>query len=151
MNRVKRSLRQVAARQDGFALVEVVVSAAMLSIAIFALLSSISLGFAGIDVGRKQSTAVFLAEQRLEEARAFALGTAAGQGWANLVTNSFPAEAYGAIANYPWYRRTFTVTDNPGGNVDTKLVEARVFYRPQTESGMSAETSVVISTLISRR
>lgn len=136
---------------DGFSLIEVIVAAAILTISVVALLTSVTAGFSAIDLGRQQSTAVFLAEQRLEQARAFNDGTAAGQGFANLTSATYPAENYGGIPNYPQYRRTVTVTNSPGGVVDTKLIVVSVFYRPQTEStGMPGESSVVVSTLVAR-
>lgn len=137
--------------EAGFSLAEVIAAAAVMSIAVVGLLSTMTLGFAGMDLGRLQSTAVLLAEQRLEEARAFAASGNAAQGYSNLTTASFPAEAYGTIASAPHHRRAVTVTDQPGGLANTKLVEVAVFYRPQTERGLTGESSVLVSTLVARR
>jgi hypothetical protein len=128
----------------------VIAAAAILTIAVFALLSSVVSGFTDVDRGRQQSTAAFLAEQRMEEARSFAMSTAPGQGFASLTNGTFAAQGYGSIANFGQYRRTVTVTDNPGGVANTKLIDVTVFYRPQTDRGMQGESSVLISTIVAR-
>jgi Tfp pilus assembly protein PilV len=143
--------RGAAADQAGVTLMEIIAASAILTIAVAALMSSITAGFTSIDQGRLQSTAVFLAEQRLEEIRAFAVSKTAGQGFASVTTGSFPAEAYGAIPNNPGHRRTVAVTDNPGGVANTKRVDVSVFYRPQTTAGLTGETSVAVSTLLTLR
>jgi Tfp pilus assembly protein PilV len=141
----------VVTGQAGLTVMEVVAAAAILTIAVVALLSSITAGFTSVDLGRLQSNAVFLAEQRLEEVRGFAVSTAANQGFVNVTSASFPAEGYGAIANNPAFRRTVTVTDNPAGVANTKRVDVVVFFRPQTTTGLTGETAVTVSTLITPR
>ena len=136
--------------QRGLTLAEVIAAAGILTIAIFALMSAVVSGFTDVDRGRQQSTAVFLAEQRMEEVRSFAMSTSAGQGFANLTAATYAAQAYGSIANYGQYRRTVTVTDNPGGVANTKLIDVAVFYRPQTDRGMQGESSVLITTVVAR-
>jgi prepilin-type N-terminal cleavage/methylation domain-containing protein len=143
--------RRAVAEQSGVTLIEIIAASAILTIAVVALLSSITAGFTSIDQGRLQSAAVFLAEQRLEEIRAFAVSTITGQGFANVTTGNFPAEAYGTIASNPLYRRVVAVSDNPGGVANTKRVDVSVFYRPQTTIGLNGETSVNVSTLITLR
>ena len=136
--------------QRGLTLAEVITAAAILTIAVFALLSAVVSGFTDVDRGRQQSTAIFLAEQRMEEVRSFAMSTAAGQGFANLTSGTFTAQAYGSIASFGQYRRTVTVTDNPGGVANTKLIDVSVFYRPQTDRGMQGESNVLITTVVAR-
>jgi prepilin-type N-terminal cleavage/methylation domain-containing protein len=136
---------------QGFTLAETLAAVGVLGIGLVALLSSMSWGFATVDSSRRSTTALFLAEQRMEQVKAFAVSTAAGQGWALVTSAAFPAEAYGAIPGYPDYRRTVTVTNNPGGAANTKLVEVHVFYRPVTSFGRGAETSAVVSTLLVAR
>jgi hypothetical protein len=68
-----------------------------------------------------------------------------------VTTANFPAEAYSTIAGYPDYRRTVTITDNPAGVANTKQIEIFVFYRPVTTTGVGAETSVSVSTLLVNR
>lgn len=121
----------------------------MLTISIAALMTSITSGFSGVDSGRLQSTAIFLAEQRLEHVRAFVASADSAKGFANLNTTNFPAEDYGAVSGYPQFRRTVTFTDNPGGTANSVLVEVRVFYRPPSENGVARESSVNLPTLLS--
>jgi Tfp pilus assembly protein PilV len=147
----RADLRRVLADEAGFSLAEIIAAAAILTIAVVALFSSMTAGFASVDVGRQQSAGVFLAEQRLEDARAFAVSTAAGQGLASLTSATFPEEGYGTIASAPGFRRIVAVTNEPGGIVGTKLVEVTVFYRTQTESGWGGETSVGVATLVAQR
>jgi len=135
----------------GVSLVEVLVASALLLITIAAVFSSLAYGVNGVESSRESSTAVFLAEQRLEEVRAFAVSTASAQGFVNLTSTSFAAQAYGSITGYANFRRTVTVTANAGGNADLKLVQVTVFYQPATTKGFGAETSTSLTTLVSRR
>jgi Tfp pilus assembly protein PilV len=137
--------------ERGASLVEVLVSAALLAITVAAVFSSLAYGVNGVESSRESSTAVFLAEQRLEQVRAYAVSTASTQGFANLLTSSFPAEAYGSLSGYANYRRTVTVTANAGGNADLKLVQVTVSYKPTSTKGFGAETSTTLTTLVSRR
>jgi Tfp pilus assembly protein PilV len=138
--------------QAGLTLAEILVSAAILTIGATALLGALTLGVGGVEASRQSSTAVFLAEQRLEEARSFAFSTAAGRGFTNLTAAAFPAEGYNAIAGYGGFRRMVAVTDNPGGTADTKLVQVTVFYRPMSSAGgRDAETSSTVSTILASR
>ena len=85
----------------------------------------------------------------MEDVRAFALSTNAGQGWANVVTANFPAEAYGSIANYGNYRRTTTITTP---TATTKLVVVSVFWIPVgVSASASAERSVIVRTVLASR
>jgi Tfp pilus assembly protein PilV len=133
--------------ERGTSLVEVLVSSALLVITVAAVFSSLAYGVNGVE----SSTAVFLAEQRLEQIRAFAVSTATTQGFSNLTTASFAAEAYGSISGYAHFRRTVTVTDSAGGNADLKLVQVTVAYKPASTKGFGAETTTSLTTLVSRR
>jgi prepilin-type N-terminal cleavage/methylation domain-containing protein len=137
--------------EQGFTLAETLAAIGILGVGLVALLSSMSWGFASVDTSRRATTALFLAEQRMEQIKAVAVSTAAGQGWAQVTATTFPNEAYGAISGYRDYRRTVTITTNPGGAANTKLVEVRVFYRPVTATGLGPETSVAVSTLLVAR
>lgn len=137
-----------AVGDKGFTLPETLAAVAILSLALVGVLASSGLGVTGVDGARRSTSALFLAEQRMEQVRAFALSKAATQGWANLSGASFPAESYGGIAGSADYRRTVTVTNNPGGAANTKQVEVWVFYRPVTSQGVGSETSVALSTLL---
>jgi Tfp pilus assembly protein PilV len=144
-------MRRVFKDEAGFTLAEIAVAGAILAVALVALLAATTTGFTGISSARQSSTAVFLAEQRLEQARAFALSTASGQGFANLNTTNFPSQSYGAIAGYGNFRRDVAVTDSPGGVANTRLVRVTVFYRSASADGLAPESSIQLSTLIALR
>lgn len=137
--------------ERGASLVEVLVSASLLVITVAAVFSSLAYGVNGVESSRESSTAVFLAEQRLEQVRSFEVSTASTQGFDNLATSSFPAEAYSALSGYANYRRTVSVTPSAGGNADLKLVQVTVAYKPTSTRGFGAETSTTLTTLVSRR
>lgn len=137
--------------EAGFTLTEALAAMALLAVALVAVLASTSAGVTGVDEARRSTSALFLAEQRMEQVKAFALSTAPGQGWANLRAARFPDEAYGTIAGYPDYRRRVVVVDNPGGAPFTKQVEVYVYYRPVKADRLGPETGVVLSTLLVSR
>jgi len=134
--------------QSGFTVVEVLAAVAILGVGLVALVLAMGWGVTDVDAARRSTTALFLAEQRMEQIKAFALSTAGNKGFANVTVGNFPAEAYGSIAGYVDYRRSVAITDTPGGAANTKQVEVFVFYRPATSSGLGAETSAVVSTLL---
>jgi hypothetical protein len=106
-----------------------------------------------VETSRQQTTATFLAEQRMEQVHATALGNSlvACMGFANVTGVCFPAQAYGSIANAPGYRSTVTVTDYVvAGSIVRKRVDVEVFYQPVVAWGVlsTAERSVRLSTLI---
>ena len=135
--------------QRGMTLVEVLVAVAVIAIGLTAVAMGMQLGTAGVAEGQQQTTAIFLAEQRLEDIKAFALSTDAGQGWTNVTNATFAAaEAYGAIAGYTTYRRTTTITTP---TATTKRVTVSVLWRPIGISSVSSERSVTVSTVVTSR
>jgi Tfp pilus assembly protein PilV len=135
----------------GASLAEVLVSSSLLFVTVGAVFSSLAYGVNGVESSRESSTAVFLAEQKIEQARAFAVSTHASQGFNNLATSSYATEGYGSITGYANFRRTVTVTASAGGNADLKLVQVTVGYKPASTRGFGAETTTVLSTVVSRR
>jgi type II secretory pathway pseudopilin PulG len=138
--------------QQGFTLTETIAAVGFLAVALVGLLAAMGHGTTSVDSARRGTTAVFLAEQKMEEVKAVALAD-----WPNLTMARFPADEYCPpgtvpvncpIPGYPDYHRTVTVKDNPNGLLATKQIEVRVFYRPV---GGGAETSVVVSTLVVQR
>src|SRR2546430_13316800 len=91
-------------------------------------------GTGSVETGRQQTTAVYLAEQRLEQLKAWSLNSTGGQGWASLVTGAAGCtnDAYSTIANYGNYPRTLTGTAN-GAN--KKGIQGSGFYRPVNPVG----------------
>ncbi|HSB43190.1 MAG TPA: prepilin-type N-terminal cleavage/methylation domain-containing protein [Methylomirabilota bacterium] len=136
--------------QAGFTLAEILVACAIISVGLVAVAMGFGMGVDGVEAGRQQSTAVFLAEQRIEQARDLAART---PNLASLTTATLPAsEAYGTIAGAPpRYRRTTTITDNPGG-ASGKRVDVVVFYRPVTGRGvLTTERQVTLSIFLATR
>lgn len=141
---LKGVARAAGRGREGFTLIEVLLAAAVIAIAMVAVGGGLSYGLAGIEAGKQQTTATFLAEQRLEQVRAAT--------YPNVTAANFPAEGYGTIANAPTYRRAVTITDNPAGVANTKRVEVSVFYRPVMAFGvLTAEREVRLSTLVTDR
>jgi prepilin-type N-terminal cleavage/methylation domain-containing protein len=148
--RLSRTLRATAADQQGVTLAEVLVATALLAIGMVAVLSAMSIGLGGVESSRRVSTALFLAEQRLEQVRAFSVSNSAGQGFGNLATAAFPAEGYNTIAGYGGFRRVVTVTPNAGGNPNLKAVIVQVFYAAPTAVG-TGETGTAVETVVALR
>ena len=144
-----RGLLKGFGAEQGFTLAEVLMATAMLIVGVAVVLSALMYGVAGVEGSRGQSTAVFLAEQKLEQVRAFVVSTDAAQGFANLTSASFPAET--SITGYPNYRRTVSITASAGGNADLQLITVTVFYKPVKSTGLSAETSMSVRSLVARR
>jgi len=136
--------------EAGFTLSELLVACAILSVGLIAVATGFGLGVDGVEAGRQQSTAVFLAEQRIEQAKDLAMRQT---GLVQLTVANLPAtEAYGTIAGAPpSYRRTTTITTNPGA-VPGARVDVTVFYRPVTGRGvLSTERSVSLSIFLANR
>ncbi len=141
------------ARNDrGFTLAEVLVAAAFVTIAFGAIGMGFLQGTGSVEVGRQQTTAVYLAEQRLEQIKAWSLSTGGGQGFSTVATGAgcCADEAYNTITSYSRYRRAVTVTANGANN---KVVQVSVFYLPVNPAGGNAgnERRVDVSTVVTNR
>lgn len=148
---LRHALRRASGNQRGITLAEVLVAAALLTIGMVAVLSGMTIGLGGVERSGRVTTALFLAEQRLEQVRSFAVSSAAGQGFANLNAAAFPAEAYNTIAGSPAFRRVVTITPNAGGNANLSAVRVQVFYRSPTAASGAVETSTLVDTVVTRR
>ena len=133
----------------GFTLAEILVACAIISVGLIAISAGFGYGVDGVEAGRQQSMAVFLAEQRLEQAKTLAMKQT---GLVQLTATNLPAtEAYGSITGASTYRRTTTITDNPGGQLG-KRVDVSVLYRPVTGRGvLTTERSVSLSIFLASR
>jgi prepilin-type N-terminal cleavage/methylation domain-containing protein len=146
------TLLSTKGNQQGFTLPETLLAVGILAVGLVGVLAAMGHGVTSVDSARRATTALFLAEQRIEQVKAFALNKTPGQGqgWGVLTTASFPAEAYKTMAGNDDYRRTVTVTDVPTANGTTaKRVDVQVFYRPVNGSG--AETFATVSTQLITR
>lgn len=136
--------------EAGFTLAEILVACAIISVGLIGVATGFGYGVDGVEAGRQQSTAVFLAEQRMEQAKDLAART---PNLASLTVANLPAtEAYGTIAGAPpGYRRTTTITTNPGGATGAR-VDVAVFYRPVTGRGvLTTERSLSLSIFLANR
>ena len=136
---------------SGFTLVEILIAAAVIGLGLVGVAAGFLHAVGGLEAGRQQTTAAFLAEQRIEQLKAGALNN-----FLNVTTAAYPSEAYGSISNngnpMPSYRRTVSIVEAPGGLGDTKLVEVTVFYRPVVGFGvLAAERQVRLSALLTDR
>ena len=139
-------------RDRGFTLAEVLVATAFIALTAGAIGVGFMQGTGSVETGRQQTTAVYLAEQRLEQIKAWSLNSTGGQGWSSLATGAACCadEAYSTIASYGNYRRTVTVTANGANN---KVIQVSVFYRPVNPVGGNGgnERRVDASTLVTNR
>ena len=130
--------------ERGFSLGEVLVATLILAIGLVGITTGLQYTTSGVEVGKGETTAAFLAEQRLEWLKALAL---TNWGSATLKAGT-TMEGYGSIADASLYRRVTTITDSPGGAcaahcklrmlaliVVVVLVQVTVFYRPVTGRG----------------
>jgi prepilin-type N-terminal cleavage/methylation domain-containing protein len=137
--------------QSGLTLTEVMVAIAILLVGLLAVVQAFPVALQGMETGRQQSTGVFLAEQKIEQIKAWALSTASGQGFTRVADGNkcCQAEGYQAIAGYPHYRRVVFVTDP---SPTTKVVRVQTFYRPVTSQGvLTTERSIELSVLLTTR
>jgi len=149
---VRLRLTRRAKSDAGFTLGEILTSAAIITVALVGLLGSSTIGLTSVDNARRSSTALFLANRRIEAIKTFSMSTAGAQGFGNVTSANFPAEGYSSITingtSYANYRTTTTITDNPGGLANTKLIQVSAFY---LDSAGGNERSVQVSTFIGQR
>src|SRR3989442_5476381 len=113
----------------GLTVAEVLVATAFNAITAGAIGVGFMQGTGSVETGRQQTTAVYLAEQRLEQLKAWSLNSTGGQGWASLATSAAGCtnHAYNAIADYGKHRRTVAVTAKRPNN---KVIPGSGFHRP---------------------
>ena len=149
-NVTRRDVVRICHDDRGFTLAEVLVAAAFVTIAFGAIGMGFLQGTGSVEVGRQQTTAAYLGEQRLEQIKAWSLNTT--QGFSTVVTGAACCqnEAYNTLTNYGTYRRTVTVTANGANN---KVIQVSVFYFPVNPAGGNAgnERRVDVSTMITNR
>jgi hypothetical protein len=116
-------------------------------------LAAVALGLrhatSGIETGRGETTAVFLAEQRLEQLKAVALAE-----WPSPTLNAgTTAEGSGALPDGSSYRRVTTIIDGPGSTCTScKVVQVTIFYRPVTDRGqLDQERRLDVVTMLASR
>ena len=122
-------MRAALSDQRGLSLPEVLIAAVIVTVGLTAIASGFQYALSGVEVGKKQSTAVFLAEQKLEQIKADAMTNFASMG-------PYNAEDYGSLTGYPSHRRTVTVT---AATASTKVVSVSVFYQLQGSYGVALQ------------
>ena len=152
--------------ESGFTLVEILVAVFILMIGLVAVMQWFPLGTAGVESGRRQSTGVFLAEQKIEQIKAWSLSMCTGpafvppcpvqQGFITVVKpggtcanvgNPCADDGFNTIPGYPEYQRTVTIS--PGPTLTTRLVRVQVQYRRVTaQSVLTSGQQVDFTTLI---
>jgi prepilin-type N-terminal cleavage/methylation domain-containing protein len=155
MNGLHHSVRG-SSGEGGFTLAEILVACAIISVGLMAVAAGFGIGVDGVEAGRQQSTAVFLAEQRIEHAKELAMRQT---GLVQLIAANLTGtatEAYGSITGAPpSYRRVTTITSiNVAGPPSAigKRVDVAVFYRPVTGRGvLTTERSVSLSIFLASR
>jgi prepilin-type N-terminal cleavage/methylation domain-containing protein len=141
---------RVPSRERGFTLAEVLVAAFVLAVGLTAVVTGLQYAQGGLEAARGETTAAFLAEQRLEHLKALSLVS-----WSAVdLRAGTTVEGYGSIAGASAYRRETTIADNPGGTCveRCKLTRVTVFYRPVTASGQQDQERRldVVTMLVSR-
>ena len=143
--------------QSGFTLAEILIACAVIGVGLTAASYGFTMGIQGVETGRQQSTALFLAQQRMDQVKA-AGKIASEPPLAYVSIANFPAEAYNTIASAAKFRRTVTLTSytGPAGGLPTGLqgvrVDVDVFYQPITARGvLTTERSVRVSSFLTSR
>jgi hypothetical protein len=166
MNRVGRILTDAG----GLTVGEVLIALAILLVGLMALAWVIPVPTAQITGSSRKTTAVFLAQERLEQVKNAqwsttpALDNMGGSGSdGSAAVANWPDEAYNAIQGYPFHRRTVRVRDcsvAPGcgspavENANLRQVTVSVYFRPMTGGGtfnLNAEDGVQVFTLMAKR
>ena len=144
-----------------FALIEILVAISIISIGLLGLAGAMSVqsgglssatatGHAAVTRGYYVSTAILLAQERMEQVKhlSYKVGPPAVDEIGSLVPTTLPDEAYGAIAGYENFSRQIRVENYPSSNV--KTITVTVTFKVPTATSVNTE-SVVLSTLIAAR
>lgn len=145
--------------QAGMTLVEVLVATVIIGIGLMALLAAVPVGIGGMETGRQQSTAIYLAQDKMERIKSWSLSTSANpvqQGFGTILPagtcfaagGACATDNYGTIALYPGYRRVVTVLADPGSPATRTRVTVQVFYTPRGDNVQTAERQVTVSTVL---
>jgi Tfp pilus assembly protein PilV len=130
--------------QRGLTLVEVLLAGAIITVGLTAVMGGLQYAVDAVEVGRRDTVALFLAEQRLEQVKAMALTN-----FPAVTAANFPAED--PVAGYPQYRRIVDVTPGPVGLLHAVRVQVTVAYRPVAAAAPSPSRTVTLATVVSRR
>jgi prepilin-type N-terminal cleavage/methylation domain-containing protein len=142
----------------GFTLAEVLTATTIVAIGLVAAAVAFQHAISGIETGRGESIATFLAEQKVEELRGVALVDWAAAALAPSTTTEYcrPSGDRCTVTPAPGaYRRATTVADSPAGTCPStrcKMVRVVVFFRSITgESQLDQERRIDITTMFASR
>jgi prepilin-type N-terminal cleavage/methylation domain-containing protein len=157
---VLRRFSRCGVAEAGFTVIEIMVACAVIGIGLVAASYGFTVGIQGVETGRQQSTAVFLAGQRMDQVKAAAL-RATDPPLGYVIAANFLDEAYNAVlpsASFGKFRRTVLLTTfiGPAGGLPAGIqgirVDVNVFYRQITAFGEpTTERSVGLSTFLTSR
>jgi prepilin-type N-terminal cleavage/methylation domain-containing protein len=140
--------------QQGFTLAEVLMATFILSIGLVAVATGFQYASSGVEIGKGQTTATFLAEQRVEQLKATAIVDFTNAAL-NAATTTEWCPSTGAacvgVATVGFYRRVTTITNNPGGTcaASCKLIQVSVFSHAVT--GQNQEQRIDLRTMVVSR
>lgn len=140
--------------ERGFTLAEVLVATFVLTIGLVAVMTGFQHATSGVETGKGETQALFLAEQRAEFLKNLALTNWTSACLAAGTTNETSSTSVATCTPSPpsmSYRRDTTIVDNPGAPCATscKMVTVSVFYRPITGQGdLSQERRVDVIVLL---
>lgn len=156
--------------ESGFTLVEVILATVVISVGLVAVATGFQFATSGVASGRGETTAAFLAEQRVEQLKARAIAdyfndAALAQGTITEYCQSSNIGVTGTncqttpFTGAPAYTRVTRILDNPGGSGCTgvapffcKRIHVSVTYRPVTSAGdVSQQRQVDLYALVAPR
>jgi prepilin-type N-terminal cleavage/methylation domain-containing protein len=144
--------------EAGFTLAEVLTATAIVAIGLVAAAMAFQHAISGIEAGRGESLAMFLAEQKLEELRGVALVDWAAGALAPSTTTEYchpPGDRCTGTPAPGAYRRATTIADSPAGpcpSTRCKIVRVAVFFRSITGAGqLDQERRIDITTMFASR
>src|SRR5712692_204784 len=139
--------------EGGYTIAEVLMAMALLAIGFIGLAAGLNLqtgvssgasvGLAAITRSNSLTIAAMLAQARLEEIRNSQYTLTLDQ----ITATNFPNEGYGAISNYPAFRRT-VVIQNGVPAAQMKTISMQAFFRP---AGFTQEQTLTVSTIMAQR
>jgi hypothetical protein len=140
----------------GASLAEILVATCILSFGLVAVATGFQYATSSADVGRGETIAVFLAEQRIESLKSAALAD-----WSSsLLAAGARPEPYGMLADAPRHRRQTVIDDYGGADcadaapamVTCKRVRVTVYYRSVAGgAGIDQERRVDLVTVLVAR
>lgn len=135
-----RARTLMSPQRCGFTLVEVLVALAIITIGLTAVAAGFQYALDAVEAARRHTTALFLAEQRLEQVKAMALVDFDG-----VTTAKFPDED--SVVDHPQYRRRVEITPSPAGLAHAMHVQVTVAYLHVA----AGPRMVTLATVLSRR